>query len=101
MSHTQKDLLVIAKKHADNPAVQCLLTEIQMGIARARADYQTVNLYLRSIEDMLNPAGLRDVQSDKDFAGRAANLHACLTSVNSSFGTLACVLEKLGETIEY
>ena len=101
MSHTQKDLLEIAQKHSENPAVKCLLSSIEGAQSLAQVAYYEAQIQLRFIGDMLAPDRPREVCSCSDLARPVANLHAHMATTYNYYGTLACVLQALGETIEY
>jgi hypothetical protein len=99
---TQAELIALAQKHKDVPAVKSIL----VGIKDSQA---LVTIHLRSVElasgTLAKAAafeeGYRVAFDHSDFVDSAAKVSNALSRISVLLTTLVSVLTALGETVEY
>jgi hypothetical protein len=100
--NAQKNLLDIATKHAENPAIRAILSSIE--VTRAQAEVARTTL-MGQLDVQARALALEDnfhlTLSQSDCVHTAASLSNAAMALSTLFFTLACALESLGETTGY
>lgn len=99
---TQAELLQLAEKHKDNPAVRILLTSLtqaqDQAIQRLKATISMAGTLEKGVQ--LHP-GYAVSNDPSSFVATAAQASAAIAGMSADLMSLACLLENLGEQISY
>lgn len=99
---TQADLLEIAKRHEANPGVKALLSAISEARAHAVMNKGALDHQLKVVGNLLASDSTGNIPIDNsDISTLASGLSVALSKISHDFFTLACVLQVLGEEIDY
>jgi len=97
---TAKDLLDISVKHESNLAVAVTLVAIREAQSQQDLAFNNLKVQLQMIELAAAHNGTYTSDSN-DLVFAAAAHRAATAKLNSNFMNLACILQKLGETVNY
>jgi len=98
----QHELLELAGKHQSNPMVRLVMLSITEGRMLAREAFaltQSTSATLALAADFQPGYGISADHSD--FVAAAAKGAAAMARLHADCSTLACVLQELGETVNY
>lgn len=98
---TQAELLQLAEKYADNPAVKVLITSIKEATTQLKLNLKSAKLRIEIFEDALEKED-QDITGDfSHYAAYSSRIMGGVTRLTSDYMNLACILEMLGEKISY
>jgi hypothetical protein len=99
---TQSELVQLAQKHADNPAVSILLTSLTESKHMAEQALGATQAICGSYaEAVKGTPGFAVSYDPSDLAKFASKAVAGIARMSADYSNLACVLQRLGEDISY
>lgn len=98
---TQKDLLEAAQKYKDNMTIDICLRNIEYNLNVAHSTKFKLRMYSNMVCEMVDGERELSLTVNDEIILAAAHMARELYALKAEYNTLATILEKLGEKVEY